>query len=51
MRRAGYVAGMIYIGRLRSRWVDNTKTDLREREWVGMGWINLAQVGTREVMV
>jgi hypothetical protein len=26
----------ILVGRLRHRWVDNIKMDLREREWHGM---------------
>jgi hypothetical protein len=31
------------LGRPRLRWVDNIKTDLRERGWDGMDWIDLAQ--------
>jgi hypothetical protein len=31
------------LGRPRSRWVDNIKMDVREIEWNGMDWINLAQ--------
>jgi hypothetical protein len=31
------------LGRPRRRWVDNNKIDLREIEWDGMDWINLAQ--------
>jgi hypothetical protein len=31
------------LGRPRCRWVDNIKIDLREREWDGMNWIDLAQ--------
>jgi hypothetical protein len=31
------------LGRLRRRWVDNIKMDLREIEWGGMDWIDLAQ--------
>jgi hypothetical protein len=31
------------LGRPTRRWVDNTKTDLRERGWDGMDWIDLAQ--------
>jgi hypothetical protein len=31
------------LGRPRSRWMDNIKMDLREIEWDGMNWINLAQ--------
>jgi hypothetical protein len=31
------------LGRPRCRWVDNIKMDLREIEWDGMNWIDLAQ--------
>jgi hypothetical protein len=31
------------LGRPRCRRVDNVKMDLREIEWYGMDWINLAQ--------
>jgi hypothetical protein len=31
------------LGRPRRRWEDNIKMDLREVEWEGMDWINLAQ--------
>jgi hypothetical protein len=31
------------LGRPRRRWEDNIKIDLREVEWGGMDWINLAQ--------
>jgi hypothetical protein len=31
------------LGRPRRRWVDNIKMDLREIEWYGMDWIDLAQ--------
>jgi hypothetical protein len=31
------------LGRPRCRWVDNIKMDLREIEWEGMDWIDLAQ--------
>jgi hypothetical protein len=31
------------LGRLRSRGVDNIKIDLREIEWCGMDWTDLAQ--------
>jgi hypothetical protein len=31
------------LGRLRCRWVDNIKTDLREIGWDGMDWIHLPQ--------
>jgi hypothetical protein len=31
------------LGRLRDRWVDSIKMDLREIEWDGMDWIDLAE--------
>jgi hypothetical protein len=31
------------LGRPRRRWVDNVKMDLREVEWDGADWIDLAQ--------
>jgi hypothetical protein len=31
------------LGRPRRRWVDNIKMDLRETEWDGMDWLELAQ--------
>jgi hypothetical protein len=31
------------LGRQRRKWVDNNKMDLREIEWGGMDWIDLAQ--------
>jgi hypothetical protein len=31
------------LGRPRRRWVNNIKMDLREIEWDGMEWVNLAQ--------
>jgi hypothetical protein len=31
------------LGRLRCRWVDNIKMDLREIGWDGGNWINMAQ--------
>jgi hypothetical protein len=57
MRWAGHVAQMgrggMYIeywwesrktlGRPRRRWVDNIIIDLRETNWDGMYWIDLAQ--------
>jgi hypothetical protein len=39
----GKPEGNIPLGRPRRRWVDNIKIDLREREWDGMDWIELAQ--------
>jgi hypothetical protein len=31
------------LGRPRRRWVDNIKKDLREIEWDGVDWIDMAQ--------
>jgi hypothetical protein len=31
------------LGRPRCRWEDNIRIDLREIEWGGMGWTDLAQ--------
>jgi hypothetical protein len=31
------------LGTPRRRWVDSIKMDLRETEWDGMDWINLAR--------
>jgi hypothetical protein len=31
------------LGRLRCRWEDNIRMDLREIRWCGMDWIDLAQ--------
>jgi hypothetical protein len=31
------------LGRSRFKWVDNNKMDLKETEWEGMDWIDLAQ--------
>jgi hypothetical protein len=31
------------LGRVRRRWVDNIKMDLREIGWEGVNWIDLAQ--------
>jgi hypothetical protein len=31
------------LGRPRCKYVDNNKTDHREVEWGGMGWIDVAQ--------
>jgi hypothetical protein len=48
-RRGAYIAlvgkpeGGRPLRRLRRRWEDNIKMDLREVGWRGMDWINLAQ--------
>jgi hypothetical protein len=39
----GMPEGKRPLGRLRRRWFGNVKTDLREIEWGGMDWIDLAQ--------
>jgi hypothetical protein len=39
----GTPGGKRPLGRPRRRWVDNIKMDLREIEWGGMDWIDLAQ--------
>jgi hypothetical protein len=39
----GKPGGKRPLGRPRCRWVDNIKMDLREREWDGVDWIDLAQ--------
>jgi hypothetical protein len=39
----GKPEGKRSLGRPRRRWVDNIKIDLREIEWGGMDWIDLAQ--------
>jgi hypothetical protein len=39
----GELEGKKPLGRLRRRWVDNIKMDLRETGWGGMDWIDLAQ--------
>jgi hypothetical protein len=31
------------LGRLRRRWDDNIRMDLREIRWVGVDWIDMAQ--------
>jgi hypothetical protein len=31
------------LGRPRRKWVDNIKMDLREKRWIGMDWVDLAQ--------
>jgi hypothetical protein len=40
---AGKPEGKRPLGRPTRRWVDNTKIGLREIEWDGVGWIDLAQ--------
>jgi hypothetical protein len=39
----GKAEGKRLLGRPRRRWVDNIKIDLRDIEWGGMDWIDLAQ--------
>jgi hypothetical protein len=39
---AGKPEGRKPLGRPRRRWVDNIKMDLREIEWDGIEWIDLA---------
>jgi hypothetical protein len=39
----GSLEGKRPLGRPRRRWVNNIKMDLREIEWYGMEWIDLAQ--------
>jgi hypothetical protein len=39
----GKSEGKRALGRLKGRWVDNIKMNLRERGWGGMDWIDLAQ--------
>jgi hypothetical protein len=39
----GMPEGKRPLGRPRRRWLDNIKMDLREIEWDGMDWIDLAQ--------
>jgi hypothetical protein len=38
----GKPEGKTPLGRPRRRWVDNIKIDVREIEWDGMDWIDLA---------
>jgi hypothetical protein len=40
---AGKPEGKRPLGRPRCKWVNNIKMDLREIEWDGMDWIDLAQ--------
>jgi hypothetical protein len=39
----GKAEGKRPLGRPRRRWVDNIRMGLREIEWGGMDWIDLAQ--------
>jgi hypothetical protein len=39
----GKLEGKRPLGRPRRKWVDNIKIDLREIEWDGVDWIDLAQ--------
>jgi hypothetical protein len=39
----GKPEGKRSLGRPRRRWVNNIKMDLREMEWDGMEWMDLAQ--------
>jgi hypothetical protein len=39
----GKPEGKIPVGRIRRRWKDNIKMDLRDMGWGGMDWIELAQ--------
>ena len=39
--------GRTLLERDRRRWENNIKMDLREMEWWGMDWIDLAQDGDR----
>jgi hypothetical protein len=39
---AGKTEGKRPLGRLRHRWEDNIRMDLKEIGWGGMDWINLA---------
>jgi hypothetical protein len=39
----GKPGGKRPLGRPRYMWVDNINIDLREKEWDGMDWIDVAQ--------
>jgi hypothetical protein len=39
----GKPEGKRLLGRLRHRWEDNIRINLRERGWEGVDWIHLAQ--------
>lgn len=42
-RFGGEALGQEAVGRPKRRWDDNTKTDLKEIEWEGLGHVDLAQ--------
>jgi hypothetical protein len=39
----GKLEGKRPLGRSRRRWVDNIKMDLKELEWDGVDWMDMAQ--------
>jgi hypothetical protein len=39
----GKPEGKRSLGTPRRRWMDDIKMDIREKEWGGMNWIDLAQ--------
>jgi hypothetical protein len=39
----GKPGGNVPLGRLRHRWVDNIKMDIKEAGWGVMDWIDLGQ--------
>jgi hypothetical protein len=38
----GNSEGKRLLGRPKRRWEDNTRMNIREQRWEGVGWINLA---------
>jgi hypothetical protein len=42
----GKPKGKRQLGRIRRRWMDNIKEDLREIGWGGVDWIGYSQEGT-----
>jgi hypothetical protein len=40
----GKPEGMISLGRIRRRWEDNIRMDLRETGWENVDWMHLSQV-------
>jgi hypothetical protein len=36
--------GKRILGRLRRRWLDNIRIELRETDWDGIDWTDLAQI-------